>query len=66
MVTQGVHLREESQDDRRITTARELVVAVTEEKTRNDLHAEMARSLIDNLAHHPAAPRAGEAAPTSA
>jgi hypothetical protein len=50
MVTQAVHLREESQDDRRITTARELVVAVTEEKTRNELHAEMARSLVDNLA----------------
>jgi len=50
MVNQAVHLREESQDDRRITTARELVVAVTDEDSRNVLHADIARSLIDNLA----------------
>ncbi|MFI5934322.1 hypothetical protein [Actinoplanes sp. NPDC051494] len=62
MVSQAVHLREESQDDRRISTARELVVAVTEEATRNDLHADMARSLIDNLVGRPTEPRSTGAA----
>ncbi|WP_080127924.1 MULTISPECIES: hypothetical protein [unclassified Actinoplanes] len=62
MTTQAVQLREESQDDRRITTVRELVVAVTEEKSRNELHAEIARSLINNLARR-TEPGSPEAAP---
>ena len=65
MVTQAVHLREESQDDRRITTARELVVAITDEESRNVLHAEIARSLIENLARRSAEPPPPDRTPAS-
>jgi hypothetical protein len=62
MGNQAVMLREESQDDRRINTSRELIVSVTDEATRNQLQAEVARELIKTLAFEHSATRGSSAA----
>ena len=46
MGEQATQLREESRDDRRLSAARELAAAITDEKLRNDVRAQLALLLL--------------------
>jgi hypothetical protein len=48
MGRQGVMLREESQEDRRLNAARELAGAINDEDLRNEVRADLARSLLSS------------------
>jgi hypothetical protein len=47
MGQQGVMLREESREDRKLNAARELAGAISDEKLRNQVRADLARRLVD-------------------
>jgi hypothetical protein len=51
MGNQGAMLREESQDDRRIGTVREMVASVSNEAARDELQSHIARALISGIVH---------------
>lgn len=53
MAEQGSLLREESQDDRRLSAARELAVSIEDPATKNDIKLRIADALIDNLRERP-------------
>ncbi|WP_433734934.1 TRADD-N-associated membrane domain-containing protein (plasmid) [Nocardia sp. CA-129566] len=46
MLEQGALLREESRDDRRLSAARELAAAITNEAQRNNIRAQLALTLL--------------------